>query len=328
MSYIIGVDIGGTTMKSGLFEAEDPKAPLYTWSIPTDTEDGGARILTDAAEACLRELARIQVPIGEIQAAGIGVPGPVTGGAVVHGCPNLGWGTVDVSRDFASLTGIPRVETQNDANCAALGELLYGAGQGADSCAMVVLGTGVGCGVVLDGKILTGRFGAAGEIGHLPMKTDETAYCGCGKKGCLEQYASATGLVREARQRLDSRLDLRAGGPSVLRSIPLFTAKDVMDAARSGDPLALSAVRTGAEMLGRGLAMVACTADPGLFILGGGLAQGGSFYLDLVRASYRAHCYPPSQEAEFRLAALGPQAGLIGAAALQRTRPASEPPSL
>ncbi len=318
MKYNIGIDIGGTTVKSGLFEVSEPSEPVYTWTVDTDTENCGSRILTDSASAMLAELDRIAVPLSDITSAGIGVPGPVTGSSVVRGCPNLGWGDVNVSEEFRELTGIKNVITENDANCAALGELLFGAGKGRENCAMITLGTGTGCGIIINGEIVAGKFGAAGEIGHLPMNESETEYCGCGKKGCLEQYASATGLVHTARKLLNAGRDAGCGHPSVLRGIPLFTAKDVMDSAKSGDKVALDAVRNSADCLGKALAMISCVVDPGFFILGGGMSLAGGFFMDMVKTSYRANCYAPSRGAELRHAEHGSPAGQTGAATLGR----------
>ncbi|MBR1660306.1 MAG: ROK family protein, partial [Oscillospiraceae bacterium] len=193
-SYMFGVDVGGTTVKLGLFrttgELEDK------WEIKTDTENNGQNILWDIAAAIRGKLKEKNVALDEVEGVGIGVPGAVLESGVVNRCVNLGWGVTDVKNNLSGYLDGLRVEVGNDANVAALGEMWTGGGKGYQSIVMVTLGTGVGGGVILNGRILSGSTGAAGEIGHFKVNAEETEVCGCGKKGCLEQYASANGIAR------------------------------------------------------------------------------------------------------------------------------------
>ena len=297
MKYAYGVDIGGTTMKVGLFDRTGTL--LERWELPTRREENGAEILPELA-GWLRSQS---VPLSELEGVGVGVPGPVEGAEVVNGCPNLGWGRVPVSETLSrQLNGLP-VRVGNDANVAALGECWQGAGMGRNNLLLVTLGTGVGCGVVVDGALLPGAHGAAGELGHVQVCSDETASCGCGKRGCLEQYASATGIVRLARQ-----YGLALPEP--------LTAKSVLDAARAGDELARRVAEEAGRTLGLALSWAACLLDPELILLGGGVARAGEVLLDPVRAQYRQSVFYGARETEFAPAALGNDAGMYGAARL------------
>ena len=195
--YAFGVDIGGTTVKMGLFETAGTL--LETWEIPTDTSDNGKNILPDIAKAVSAKLEEKKLSPLDIEGIGMGVPGPIGPDGTVLKCVNLGWGVFNVEEELNRLTGF-KVKAGNDANVAALGEMWQGGGKGFRDLVMVTLGTGVGGGVIINEKILAGTNGAAGEIGHIPMRDDETECCGCGKKGCLEQYASATGIVRMTKK--------------------------------------------------------------------------------------------------------------------------------
>ena len=237
-----GVDLGGTTVKMGLFTAEG--ALLEDWDIPTNKEDSGSHILDDIAASIKAKIENDSINEADVVGVGIGVPGPVTPNGIVKGCVNLGWGDTPVEESLKDKTGFV-VKAGNDANVAALGELWQGGGKGYNSLVMVTLGTGVGGGIVVDGKIITGAHGAAGEIGHMGVVYDETDTCNCGKKGCLEQVASATGIVKVTKRILAA--DERE---SALRGYENLTAKDVFDEAKNGDALAVCAVETLAEYLG------------------------------------------------------------------------------
>lgn len=196
-NYAFGVDIGGTTIKLGLFTTN--ATLLETWEIPTRTEDDGKHILTDIADAISTKMERQNISPKDVEGIGMGVPGPVSSDGTVLKCVNLGWDVFNVEHRLSVLSGM-RVKAGNDANVAALGEMWQGGGKGYQDLVMVTLGTGVGGGVIIGGHILPGASGAAGEIGHIPMVDDEGEYCGCGKKGCLEQYTSANGIVRIIRR--------------------------------------------------------------------------------------------------------------------------------
>ena len=193
--YYVGVDVGGTTVKMGMFS--DTGELLDKWEIPTRRKNNGKYILSDIVDSIEEKRETFE---GNIKGIGVGIPGPVTADGTVLKCANLGWDVFSVSNKLASLTGVGNVKVGNDANVAALGEMWKGGGRGYDSIVMVTLGTGVGGGVILQGKILTGCKGAGGEIGHMKVNMDETRVCGCGNKGCLEQYASATGIVNMAKE--------------------------------------------------------------------------------------------------------------------------------
>ena len=305
--YVLGVDVGGTTVKIGVFSEKD--GLLDKWEIRTRREDSGAHILSDIAASVTRYLQEKGLDRERLKGAGIGIPGAVLPGGIVDRCVNLGWGTVPVSEVFSGLMGGIPVQTGNDANVAALGEMWKGGGRGYRNLVMVTLGTGVGGGVILDGKIVTSAFGAAGEIGHLQMREDEEECCGCGKKGCLEQYASATGIVRMTKKYLAS-----SDEPSALRDQKQLTAKAIFDSAREGDGAALCLVGQLGEMLGRALSYISAVIDPEIFVLGGGVSRAGSILLDTVAENYRKCAFHASRKAKFELASLGNDAGIYGAA--------------
>ena len=221
---------------------------------------------------------------------------------------NLGWGIFSVAEKVRELTGVEKVKVGNDANVAALGEQWRGGGRGFDSIVMVTLGTGVGGGVVLNGKILTGANGAAGEIGHLPVKAGESRVCGCGKKGCLEQYSSATGLMRKARELVEN-----TDKPSMMRDYEQLTGKEIFAAYEAGDALAGEVVEEFAEFLGLGLAQVAQVLDPQAFVIGGGISKNGPVVTDVIKDRYAKNVMFALQGTEFRLAELGNDAGMYGA---------------
>ena len=303
--YAIGVDIGGTTVKMGLFATEGTL--LDMWEIPTRTENGGKYILGDISEAAYEKISEKGISHLDIEGIGVGVPGPVGADGTVFKCVNLGWDIFNVERELGELTGM-RVKAGNDANVAALGEMWQGGGKGCKNIVMVTLGTGVGGGIIIDGHILPGVNGAAGEIGHLPMRDDENECCGCGKKGCLEQYASATGVVRMTRKYLETHQDT----DTILKQREDLTAKDIFDAAKTGDETAMLMAQETGRMLGKGMAQIACVINPEAFVIGGGMAKAGEILMDPIRKSYRKYAFHAAAETEFRLASLGNEAGIYG----------------
>ena len=308
-TYYFGIDIGGTSVKAGLFAADETL--VHKWSFPSRKEKNGTFILPDLAaqiDALCRER---NIDKKSVAGIGIALPGPVIGGSTVLFCDNLGLGEVDVTDELSHLTGIGNIVACNDANAAALGELWMGAARGRKSAVMVTIGTGIGAGVISDGKIISGKFGAGGEIGHMTVVPGETIPCSCGKHGCLEQYASATGIVRMAKQHLET-----ADAPSRLRSIDDLTAKDVFDAAALGDELALSIVDEAMRLLALALSHVSAVVDPGIFVIGGGVAAAGETLLSPLREHYRTYAYHASKETVIRAATLGNDAGICGAAKL------------
>ncbi len=308
-NYYIGVDLGGTTVKMGLFS--DTGELVEKWEIKTDTSDNGKNILPDIAESIEKKR---DEKGGHILGIGMGVPGPVTDDGVVLKCANLGWGVFSAKDELATLTGVGNVKIANDANIAALGEMWKGGGRGFDSIVMVTLGTGVGGGIIVRGKILTGAMGAGGEIGHMKVRTDETESCNCGGRGCLEQYASATGIVRLATKHLHpgaARLE-----DSCLAGAANISAKKVFDGAKEGDTYCLEVVEEFGRMLGLGLANVAQVTDPEAFVIGGGVSRAGEIILDVTKRYYNDNVMFALQNKEFRLAELGNDAGIYGAARL------------
>lgn len=304
--YAFGIDIGGTTVKCGFFNNDGTF--VENWEIPTRKEDNGAMILPDIADSIRAKLREHAVELESVEGIGVGVPGPVLDDGVVNGCVNLGWGVFNVGQTLSDLLGGVRVAVGNDANVAALGEQWRGGGKGFQNVVMVTLGTGVGGGIIVGGKILAGGHGAGGEIGHMQMRKDETAVCGCGKKGCLEQYASATGIVRMAGLAL-------AGSEKVssLRGLAEVTSKEIFDAAKAGDEMALELVDTLGEMLGSALAHITAVVDPDVIVIGGGVSKAGQILLDAIEKHYRPAAFHACRETGFRLAALGNDAGMYGA---------------
>ncbi len=304
--YAFGVDIGGTTVKIGLFKTEG--ILLEKWEIPTRLENNGECILPDIADVVIRGMQEKKMMPEDIQGIGLGVPGPVLKESTVNRCVNLGWGVLNVAEKINQLTGIENIAVGNDANVAALGETWKGAGKGYENVVMITLGTGVGGGIVLNNKIVVGLHGASGEIGHIKVETEEKLICGCGKKGHLEQYASATGIVRKAKELLEKTLR-----ESALRQKENVTAKDIFDEARNGDALALEVVKFACERLGRAMSYIADLFDPDIFVLGGGVSKAGKILIDEVKKYYQENVFHAAEDTEIVLARCGNDAGMYGA---------------
>lgn len=304
--YIFGVDLGGTTVKMGLFLSSGEL--LHTWEIPTRTEKGGKYILGDIADSVIETLREREISKDDVEGIGIGVPGPVGADGTVFKCVNLGWGVFNVADRLRELTGL-KVKAGNDANVAALGEMWQGGGKGCHSIVMITLGTGIGGGIILNGEILSGTNGAAGEVGHIPVWDDETEMCGCGKRGCLEQYGSATGIVRVAKRYLKAHDE-----PSILRQYDDFTAKEVCDAAKENDAIAIEILDLVGKTLGKALACISCVVNTEAFVIGGGVSRAGSVLLDPIEKYFKEYAFHASRDTEFKLATLGNNAGIYGGA--------------
>ncbi|WP_338043021.1 ROK family glucokinase [Mordavella massiliensis] len=307
MKYCFGVDIGGTTVKIGLFTTEGEL--LEKWEIKTRTENHGEAILPDVAESLQNKMQEKNIRKSEVDGIGIGIPAPVMEDGVVQKTANLGWGYKEVTREMKELTGLP-VAAGNDANMAALGEMWLGAGKGQKNMIMVTLGTGVGGGIIVNGKPLAGSHGAGGEIGHFCVNEEETETCGCGNTGCLEQYASATGISRLARRRLE-----RDDSPSPLRGSEI-SAKAVFDALKEGDAVAKEIVEEFGSYLGHALAAIAVITDPSVIVIGGGVSKAGEILLEYVEKYFHEKAFFANQDTRFVLAQLGNDAGICGAAKL------------
>ncbi|MGN1024245.1 MAG: ROK family glucokinase [Lachnospiraceae bacterium] len=304
--YAFGIDVGGTTVKCGLFSTKGEL--LDNWEIPTRKEDGGKYILGDIAEAIRKKCTEKKLKKEDVLGVGIGVPGPVLEDGIVNNCVNLGWGVVDVKENLSNLLdGIP-VEVGNDANVAALGEQWKGGGRGYKNVVLVTLGTGVGGGIIINGKIIPGSHGAGGEIGHIQVEKNETIPCNCGKKGCLEQYASATGVVRMAKRYL-----AKTKKTTVLRDDESLSAKAIFDAAKANDAAAMEVVEQFGERLGTALAAINCVVDPEVVVIGGGVSKAGQIILDVVQKYYIPAAFNACRNCLFKLAELGNEAGMYGA---------------
>jgi len=309
--YAFGIDLGGTTAKIGLFTTSG--ALLEKWEVATDTSNAGEHILENLAAAVLGKMKEQSIRPEQVEGVGIGVPGPVLDSSIVPiVCANLGgWGERNVSAQLSGLLDGLNVLVGNDANVAALGEIWMGAAKGAKNAVMVTLGTGVGGGVVVNGKVIDGVHGAGGEIGHITVNRHETAVCGCGKRGCLEQYSSATGVVRCMKKLLDENPDT----PCVLRGTE-FAAKDVFDAARNGDALAAREVDEMSDTLGMALANIASTVDPEAFLVGGGVARAGDVLFAPLNKHFQEYAFKSCRETPIKQASLGNDAGIYGAVRL------------
>lgn len=304
----IGIDIGGTTVKIGIFTTEGTL--LENWEVPTRKEEDGKYILGDIAASIKEKMAAWNMPLSDFLGAGIGLPGPVEPDGHIPFCVNLGWKEGNPQEELSELLGMP-VKSGNDANVAALGEMWQGGGRGYKDLVMVTLGTGVGSGIILGEQIRAGVKGVAGEVGHMHLMEDETERCNCGGCGCLEQAASATGIVRVAARILEAEEK-----PSVLREIENMTAKDVLDAAKAGDELALAAINKSMRYLGWAMASITMVVDPEAYIIGGGVSKAGTFLTDMIQKYHDEMSPMSTQKAKVVLAELGNDAGIYGAARL------------
>lgn len=304
---LFGVDLGGTTVKLGLFDKDGNV--LDKWEIPTRKEENGRQILPDIAQAIKDKMNEKGYSDRNVMGVGIGVPGPVDNAGTIYKAANLGWGVMNINEELGALTGLT-VKAGNDANVAALGEMWKGGGRGYCNMVAVTLGTGVGGGIIVDGQLLAGATGAGGEIGHIHVDDEEQDACGCGNHGCLEQYASATGIVRLAKRALQE-----SSQDSVLRNGEI-SAKTVFDAVKTGDALALKVAEKFGEYLGKGLAAVAAVVNPEIFVIGGGVSKAGPVLLGYIEKYYKPYVFHGSRDAKFALATLGNDAGIYGAARL------------
>ena len=305
MRYGFGVDIGGTTVKIAWFEESGKK--LCSWEIPTVRENNGKQILPDIASALEKFLTEQGVDRKDVIGIGVGVPGPVDSKGVVKVCVNLGWGEMDIANQLSELTGLP-VKAGNDANVAAMGEYWQGSAREYGSMIMATLGTGVGGGIVVEGNLLHGTHGCGGEIGHMVLNRDETEVCGCGNRGCAEQYCSATGLVRLANRRL-----AEDDAPSALRQLEKMEAKDVFDAGKQGDAVANEILERYYACLGEFFANLCAVVDPEVIVLGGGVCKAGQVLLDGIRRGFERFCFSGVKGVKFAVAQLGNDAGSYGA---------------
>lgn len=306
MKYCFGVDIGGTFVKLGLFTTEGEL--LDKWQIPTRREDASSHILPDIAASIVAKMEEKGICKEDVKGVGFGTPGPVTEDGVAV-CPaNLDWVNKPVAQELTELTGFP-AKGGNDVNVAGMGEMWRGGARGYQNVVVVPIGTGLGAAIIVGGKIITGTRGAAGEVGHIHIDDEIEKDCGCGARGCVEQFSSATALVRMAKEALaDSNV------ATSLRQLDTVTAKDVVDAAKAGDPVADRIFDKFCDYLGYSLAATAAVIDPEIFIIGGGVSKAGQFLVDRVQAYFVKYAWPGIRGIKFALAELGNDAGIYGAA--------------
>ncbi len=306
-NYCFGIDVGGTTVKMGLFQTDGQL--VEKWEIPTRTEEGGKAILPDIAAYAMAKLVEKDISREDVAGIGIGVPGPIDADGVVPHTANLGWGYKEVTKELSELTGVT-CKGGNDANVAALGEMWKGAAAGHRSGVMVTLGTGVGGGIIIDGRIVVGTNGAGGEIGHIHVDDSIPWLCGCGNQGCLEQVASANGIVRLAKWMQETE------AKETVLDLETMTAKEVWDAVKDGDAFACEVAERFGKYLGLALANIASTVDPEVFVIGGGVSKAGPVILDYIKKYYLKYTFKGCRDAEFDLATLGNDAGIYGSAKL------------
>ena len=308
--YCVGVDVGGTTVKLGLFQTNGRL--IFKWEIPTRKEDSGKYILEDVSVAVREVLRERQIHLEQVVGVGLGVPGPVLPDGRVERCVNLGWHNVNPQSQLSGLLDNILVKSGNDANVAALGEMWQGGGMGFTDIIMVTLGTGVGGGVIIDEKIVTGKHGLGGEIGHIHIRDEETEKCNCGGIGCVEQIECAPDIASDPEISWITFYE-----PSSMRVFgDGITAKDVLDEAKKGDKMALEVVETVGRYLGMALAQLAMTVDPQMFVIGGGVSKAGQFLIDVITKYYNYYTPISENKAVIGLAKLGNDAGIYGAARL------------
>ena len=306
--YYIGIDVGGTSVKEGLFD-EDGN-PLAKASVPTPpiVDAAGFAAVTEAID---QVVAKAQIPRAFVAGIGLAVPCPIPASGDAKVKANIAINLPELRVAIQEHCPDAVVKYENDANAAAMGEAWLGSAKGVQNVVMVTIGTGVGGGVIVNGDVVSGVVGAGGEIGHITVNRHETATCGCGKHGCLEQYSSATGVVRCMKKLLDENPDT----PCTLRGTD-FAAKDVFDAARAGDALAAREVDEMTDTLGMALASIASTTDPEMFMVGGGVARAGDVLFNPLREHFKTYAFSSCRETPIVAATLGNDAGIYGAVRL------------
>ena len=305
MECALGVDVGGTSIKVGLLSLDGELLDQASVRTPALVDEGAYGVVTDA----LRELVgRNGVSVADVMALGLDVPTPVAADGRVGFVPNASIDADGLESAVADAFPGASLAFVNDANAAALGEMWRGAAVGVDDFVLIAIGTGVGAGVVIGGRVVAGAFGSGGEIGHLTVCRDESRACGCGRHGCLEQYASATGIVNSYLLECEARRVAPAPVEHGTDSLSVFRAMV------AGDVCAAAAVDLMCESLGLAMAQVGCVVDPDLFLLGGGVAGSLELYAGRLRAGYEAHALPNCRDARIERAALGNAAAMYGSA--------------
>ncbi|WP_017472575.1 ROK family glucokinase [Amphibacillus jilinensis] len=310
--YLIGVDIGGTTVKIGIISVVGEI--ITKWEIVTNKGANADKIPNDIWDAITDKLAIHQIDKQQILGIGVGAPGfVVADSGDIAEAVNLGWRDFPLGRILTDLSGLP-VYVDNDANIAALGENWLGSGQLADHLIAITLGTGVGGGIIVDGKIVSGVNGTAGEIGHMTIEKNG-APCNCGRRGCLETIASATGIARIATAKV--KKTKHSALTNILKENKILTAKNVFDAAAQDDPCASEVITEIVDVLAFAIANVATVINPSKIVIGGGVSKAGDQLLVPLEKAYRNYALPRINEGStFAIATLGNDAGIIGGAFL------------
>lgn len=303
--YCFGVDIGGTAVKLGLFTVEGEL--LEKWEIPTRRENESENVLPDIAASVKNKMEERGIAHEEVAGIGFGTPGPVSEDGVSINPANMGWKNKPVAKELSERTGFP-CKGGNDVNTAGMGEMWRGAAAGYRNAVVITLGTGVGAAVICDGRIITGAKGAGGEVGHIHVDDEIEEPCGCGAVGCMEQFGSAPGVVRMAKELL-----AKSDQPSLLREGEI-SAKTVFDAVKAGDALACQVAEKFGKYIGMALAANAAITDPEIFIIGGGVSKAGPVILEYIQKYYVKYVWPGCRGIKFALAQLGNDAGIYGAA--------------
>lgn len=315
--WLVGVDLGGTNIKFA-FLSENGDI-LYRWSFPTDITNGGQNIIPDIASSILQKLKENNQTTSNVKGIGIGAPAFMnmeTG--FIYEAVNLGWKDVDIRAELEQRLELP-VVIDNDANVAALGEMWKGAGIGSKDLLCITIGTGIGGGIIINGEIVHGTNGMAGEIGHITVNPENGVLCNCGKHGCLETISSATGMVRQAIVEIDHYPE------SLLftsyKQIGPITAKMIVEAATEKDAFALKIIDTSSYYLGLAIANIANTINPSRIVIGGGVSKAGVLLLDSIRKYFNVFALPRVQMgAELAIATLGNDAGVVGSAWLVKNK--------
>lgn len=302
---VLGIDIGGTSIKVGMFSMEG-KLEAVT-KIPTGeiTSEAAFAVVTEGLKKLLHDNG---FKSSDVVAVGLDVPGPVDDSGRVGMLANIELDPEGLQAALLRTFKNSTLAFVNDANAASVGELWQGTAKDVPSFVLIALGTGVGGGIVVNGKLVSGAYGAGGEIGHITVNRDETECCGCGRKGCLEQYSSASGIVRLYKKECE-----KAGVEPLELTGPTDTLT-IFNAARKGDEQAKAAIKQMADYLGFALAQMSVIIDPQAYLIGGGVSGGFDLFADDLRASYRKYCLAPSVSCRILPASLGNDAAMYGSA--------------
>ncbi|MBB6454269.1 glucokinase [Salirhabdus euzebyi] len=309
--YYIGCDIGGTSVKLAIIKEDG--VIFDKWEIPTNSMNNGESIPKDISNSIKEKMKNHAISIEEINGIGAGAPGyvDVPNGIVIEAV-NIGWKDYHLKKELEELLHVP-VFVLNDANLAALGENWLGAGQGSDNLIAVTLGTGVGGGIVVNGEVINGSNGTGGEIGHIIVTPNEGYLCNCGRKGCIETYASATGFVKQGLEAIENGLETTLS--ETLQLSGKLTSKDIFEHAKNGDNVSKQIIEKNADLLGLMLANLAVTTDPDKIIIGGGVAKAGNQLLTPLKAAFSKFVLGKINETcEIFIAQLGNDAGVVGGA--------------